>query len=658
MYRATYATMDVAVKVLREEAAIAPEMFEREVRAAASVVHPNAVRLLGAVTQGTPKALVLELCPGGTLRDVLGSGLPVPDAVEVLLQVAEAMAHIHAREIRHGDLKSANVMVAVDGRAGARWCVKVTDFGLSRVQTMTTTSVYGTAAYMAPEVLNDDDTSNERADVYAFGVLGCEVLTGRAPFAGKSPTQMITAVVVKAQRPDAGFPPQGTPEEMAALLRRCWAQDPAERPTFADVVVELRALRERMPRQGVPIGGVGCQGGDEPPERFLCTISKDVMRRPVLGRDGHMYEETVLRRWVRENRTSPMTRALMVEGDWIVNLPLLQEIEEWRHAHSLRREEAAAQEARVEGDRAAAAEGRTRQEAEERSRRVAEEARREAQGSRVHPSAEVNQAVDGDGNTKLILAARERRVGEVTRLLAASGIDVNKPNEVGETPLHWASSACYTEVVNLLLAAPGIHVQQANKNGATPLYYASFNGHKEVVKLLLAVPGIDVNKENENGYTPLCLASYKGHSEVVKLLLTAPGIDINQSNEHGGTPLSEASQWRRKEVVKLLLAAPGIDVNKATVDERTPLYLASCLGDTEVVKALLAVPGIDVNKADEDIRTPLYWASCHGDTEVVKALLAAPGIDVNKADEEGLTPLLVTEDDEIRALLRAAGARE
>ena len=98
VYRATYATMDVAVKVLREENEIKAEDFEREVRAAASVVHPNAVRLHGAVTRGSPKALVLELCPGGTLRDELDdtrpsigrepAGLAVPDAVEVLLQVA------------------------------------------------------------------------------------------------------------------------------------------------------------------------------------------------------------------------------------------------------------------------------------------------------------------------------------------------------------------------------------------------------------------------------------------------------------------------------------------------------------------------------------------------------------------------------------------
>jgi len=208
---------------------------------------------------GRPRRWCWSCARGGTLRGLLDTtrpdvdgepaGLAVPDAVEVLLQVAEAMAHMHARQIRHGDLKSVKVMVAEDGRAaGARWCVKVTGSMLSRVQTMTTNSVIGTPAYMAPEVLEDEVTSNHRADVYAFGVLACEVLTGRVPFAGKTYVQIINVVLLKAMRPDAGFPPEGTPEALTALVRRCWAQDPAERPSFGEVIVELRALRERMPR--------------------------------------------------------------------------------------------------------------------------------------------------------------------------------------------------------------------------------------------------------------------------------------------------------------------------------------------------------------------------------------------------------------------------
>ena len=326
---------------------------------------------------------------------------------------------------------------------------------------------------------------------------------------------------------------------LAALVRRCWAQDPAERPTFADVVGELWAPRAHsVPGQGVPVDGTSGAAGDEPPERFLCVITSDVMRRPVLGKDGHMYEEEVLREWVRRDGTSPMTRAPMAEGDWIVNLPLLQEIEEWRCSRSHPRggEETAAREPE------------------------AKRARREAaqiQACRIDPHAEVNRAVDGDesGRTKLGIAAAHGEIEAVRRLLAAPGIDVNKANKDRETPLSSASSYGYTEVVKLLLAAPGIDVNKAAKYDWTPLSWASYEGHTEVVKLLLAAPGIDVNQAGKNGKTPLYWASYKlGHTEVVKLLLAAPGIDVNQADKNGRTPLAVA---RKNKEIRALLRAAG-----------------------------------------------------------------------------------------------------
>ena len=106
------------------------------------------------------------------------------------------------------------------------------------------------------------------------------------------------------------------------------------------------------------------------------------------------------------------------------------------------------------------------------------------------------------------------------------------------------------------------------------------------------------------------------------------------------------------------LAALGIDVNQANKDGWTPLYRASEEGHTEVVKALLVAPGIDVNQANKDGWTPLYRASRQGRTEVVKALLASPGIAVNQANKDGKTPLNVARNQEIRALLLAAGARD
>ena len=183
----------------------------------------------------------------------------------------------------------------------------------------------------------------------------------------------------------------------------------------------------------------------------------------------------------------------------------------------------------------------------------AERTRREAQGSSVDPNAEANRAVDGEGNTKLTLAAKEGQIGEVTRLLAAPGIDVNQADKDGKTPLYWASWDGHTEVVEALLAAPGIAVNQADKDGETPLCWASKKGHTEVVKALLGAPGIDVNLANTQGRTPLSFASSLGHTEVVEALLAAPGIDVNQADNDGKTPLAVA----KKEEIKALLRAAG-----------------------------------------------------------------------------------------------------
>ncbi len=112
---------------------------------------------------------------------------------------------------------------------------------------------------------------------------------------------------------------------------------------------------------------------------------------------------------------------------------------------------------------------------------------------------------------------------------------------------------------------------------------------------------------------------------------------------------------RQTEGPVLLLAVPGIDLHKADKDGITPLSRAAYNGHTECVKLLIAA-GADVNKADKDGETPLYWAAYKGHTECVKQLIAA-GADVNKANNWGSTPLEVAKTEEIKQLLRDAGAR-
>ena len=222
-------------------------------------------------------------------------------------------------------------------------------------------------------------------------------------------------------------------------------------------------------------------------------------------------------------------------------------------------------------------------------------------------------------------------------LLRIKGINVNKLNAEGVTPLYVAFQNKHTEIVKVLLE----HGGDVNKacNGVTPLYSAALNGHTDIVKVLLEINGIKVNKPRTDGEIPLFIASRKGHTEIVKVLLEHGG-DVNKAYKDL-TPLFVASLKGHTDIVKVLLRTKGIKVNEPRADQATPLFIASQEGHTEIVKALLRTKGINVNKVNVEGVTPLFIASQEGHTEIVKALLRTKGIDVNISARDGATPLLM-----------------
>jgi len=182
----------VAIKLLHPHHANDPtvvERFERESRAAAQLAHPNAVRIYDTGRQDDLVYLVMEHVDGPSLREVLRSqGELDPVAVAAVgEQVASALGEAHAHGLVHRDVKPANILIAADGT------VKVTDFGIAKALasaevTLTTPgTVVGTAAYVAPEQLEDGNI-DARADIYALGVVLHECLTGRPAFSGDTPT--------------------------------------------------------------------------------------------------------------------------------------------------------------------------------------------------------------------------------------------------------------------------------------------------------------------------------------------------------------------------------------------------------------------------------------------------------------------------------------
>ncbi|RYP18847.1 hypothetical protein DL767_009749 [Monosporascus sp. MG133] len=224
------------------------------------------------------------------------------------------------------------------------------------------------------------------------------------------------------------------------------------------------------------------------------------------------------------------------------------------------------------------------------------------------------------------------RGGTVRRLLG-TGARINSKDEIGKTPLHWASENGHDTVVKQLLQG-GADANAKDKAGWTPLHLASRNGRDTVVKQLLE-GGADANAKHNYGKTPLHMASRNGHDTVVKQLLKGYA-DANAKEDDGETPLYLAS-WNGHDTVVKQLFEGGADANAKNNYDSTPLYIASVHGHDTVVKQLFK-GGADVNAKDKDGSMPLYGASVHGYDTVVKQLLEG-GADANAKNNYGKTPL-------------------
>jgi serine/threonine protein kinase len=251
VYRArdTKLERDVAVKFLPHAFTSDPERlarFEREARMLAALNHPNIGAIYGFEEGEGIRFLVLELVDGQTLADTLadvsrqrsqGPGLPIRDALSIARQIAEALDIAHEKGIIHRDLKPANITITPDG------VVKVLDFGLAKAagdgstpdlthsptKTVNHTSdgaVMGTPGYMSPEQARGQ-VVDKRTDIWAFGCVLYEMLTGRVAFKGGTVSDTIVAVL--ASEPDWDALPGGTPASVRLLLRRCLDKDPKRR---------------------------------------------------------------------------------------------------------------------------------------------------------------------------------------------------------------------------------------------------------------------------------------------------------------------------------------------------------------------------------------------------------------------------------------------
>ena len=227
----------VALKILPDAFAADPDRlarFKREAQILASLNHPNIAQIYGIEEAEATRALVLELVEGPTLADRISKGpIPLDEALPIAKQIAEALEAAHEAGVIHRDLKPANIKVREDGT------VKVLDFGLAKAldpapdvdpsQSPTLTAaatqmgvIMGTAAYMSPEQASGA-TVDKRADIWSFGAVLFEMLTGKRAFDGETVSHVLAAVL--KTEPDWAALPTGTPAAVEKLLRRCLAKE-------------------------------------------------------------------------------------------------------------------------------------------------------------------------------------------------------------------------------------------------------------------------------------------------------------------------------------------------------------------------------------------------------------------------------------------------
>eukprot|EP00742_Colponemidia_sp_Colp-10_P005510 GILJ01005887.1.p1 GENE.GILJ01005887.1~~GILJ01005887.1.p1 ORF type:complete len:853 (+),score=119.33 GILJ01005887.1:45-2603(+) len=220
------------------------ESFQKEIQLAASLRHPNIVTVIGAsVSPPHPLCLVMEFVRGGSLHSVLRtkypSGMPLPLLFNIARQTVQGMSYLHHCKVVHRDLKPLNVLVDKSMN------VKITDFGLSKARdtktkgNQSTQAIVGTPAWMAPEIFRGEGCSYQ-SDVYAFGIMLNEMVTGQQPFAeAENAVQIIMKVASYNQRPTMS--PTCHPL-LTALIQRCWHAEPEQRPSFMQIKEALDDL--------------------------------------------------------------------------------------------------------------------------------------------------------------------------------------------------------------------------------------------------------------------------------------------------------------------------------------------------------------------------------------------------------------------------------
>jgi serine/threonine-protein kinase len=334
-----------AAKLLRAELAADPQIVERFVRERSVLLalqHPSIVRVRDLVVEGDRLAIVMDLVPGGSARDLLAATGPLTarDALTITAETLDALAAAHEQDVTHRDVKPDNVLLQTAWSPGATGDVRVTDFGIASVvaeRERTTTGLLGTPQYMAPESISHG-RAGPAADVYGAGVMLYELLSGRTPFAGPG-----TDFAVAYRHVTSNPPPLDVPDALWAAVSALLTKDPNARPSAVDAAAALRRLArslasapalaavsdpdtfDEVERPATVVRGVRPDTGPGPDAPRVTDDAAAVGTIPELGPAG---SRTVIRPMARQPlpaapAAGPEAGRRFTRPEWLTNRALL-----------------------------------------------------------------------------------------------------------------------------------------------------------------------------------------------------------------------------------------------------------------------------------------------------------------------------------------------
>ncbi|KAK1439227.1 hypothetical protein QVD17_05043 [Tagetes erecta] len=247
LYKGTYCSQEVAIKVLKPERIDADMLreFSQEVFIMRKIRHKNVVQFIGACTEPTKLCIVTEFMAQGSIYNFLhkqNGSFKLPLLLKIAIDISKGMSYLHQNNIIHRDLKTANLLMDEHD------VVKVADFGVARVQTESgvMTAETGTYRWMAPEVI-EHKPYDHKADVFSFAIVLWELLTGEVPYSYLTPLQAAVGVVQQGLRPTI---PKQTHPKLRELLECCWQHDPTLRPNFTEILDKLKHLAKEVGNAG------------------------------------------------------------------------------------------------------------------------------------------------------------------------------------------------------------------------------------------------------------------------------------------------------------------------------------------------------------------------------------------------------------------------